>query len=247
MRSIFICDDEVAVTNYIKDQAEKQILIHQYGMGVEYAGGNPELLLNKLEKIREKGNIYLLDVELNHPLYDGFLLGKEIRRIDPQGVIIYITGYGNLAYKTFKYHIEAFDYIVKDVGTTGRAVADCLRAVTERMKDSGNQNSDSYYTFRSGDIVYHIPKDDILYFETSSRSHFVTLQGKCRRIEFMGSLSDIADELGEDFIKIHRSYLVAVDKIDKVNLKSGTVTVGGCECPVSRKEKKGLLRRLEQR
>lgn len=246
MRSIFICDDEAVVTNYVKDQAEKQILIHQYDMGVVYAGESPELLLKELEKIREKGNIYFLDVELKHPLYDGFLLGKEIRCIDPQGVIVYITGYGNLAYKTFEYHIEAFDYIVKDAGTTGRAVADCLRAVTERMETSRNQNADSYYTFRSGDIVYHIPKEEILYFETSPRSHFVTLHGKRQRIEFMGSLSDIADELGEHFIKIHRSYLVAVDKIEKVDLKSSTVTVGGCECPVSRKEKNRLLRRLGQ-
>ena len=52
--------------------------------------------------------------------------------------------------------------------------------------------------------LHHIPLDDILYFETSSRSHFVILRGKKQWIEFMGNLSDIADELGERFLKIHR-------------------------------------------
>ena len=61
-----------------------------------------------------------------------------------------------------------------------------------------------------------------------------------------GNLSDIADELGERFLKIHRSYVVAIDKIENINLKAGTVTVGGHECAVSRKVKSELLRRLEQ-
>ena len=245
MLKIFICDDEKPILKHITEQVKKQILINEYDMEVECSCESPVALLETLKKIRERGNIYLLDVELKHPEYDGFLLGKEIRNTDPQGIIIYITSFRNLAFKTFQYHIEAFDYIVKDADKMDRSVAECLKAVTERLREESSDNS-ACYTFRSGDVIHHIPLDDILYFETSSRSHFVILRGKKQWIEFMGNLSDIADELGERFLKIHRSYVIAVDKIENINLKAGTVTVGGHECPVSRKAKSELLRRLEQ-
>ena len=234
MLKIFICDDEKPILRHITEQVKKQILINEYDMEVECSCESPVVLLETLRKIRERGKEY-----------DGFLLGKEIRNTDPQGIIIYITSFRNLAFKTFQYHIEAFDYIVKDADKMDLSVAECLKAVTERLREESSDNS-ACYTFRSGDVIHHIPLDDILYFETSSRSHFVILRGKKQWIEFMGNLSDIADELGERFLKIHRSYVIAVDKIENINLKAGTVTVGGHECPVSRKAKSELLRRLEQ-
>ena len=93
--------------------------------------------------------------------------------MDPQGIIIYITSFRNLAFKTFQYHIEAFDYIVKDADKTDRSVAECLKAVIERLREESSDNS-ACYTFRSGDVIHHIPQDDILYFETSSRSHLLS-------------------------------------------------------------------------
>ena len=133
MLKIFICDDEKPILRHITEQVKKQILINEYDMEVECSCESPVVLLETLRKIRERGNIYLLDVELKHPEYDGFLLGKEIRNTDPQGIIIYITSFRNLAFKTFQYHIEAFDYIVKDADKTDRSVAECLKAVTERL------------------------------------------------------------------------------------------------------------------
>ena len=43
----------------------------------------------------------------------GFRLGRELRRRDPRGTLVYITSYEDLAWRTFQYHLEAFDYIVK--------------------------------------------------------------------------------------------------------------------------------------
>lgn len=37
-------------------------------------------------------SIYFLDVELKDEAWDGFSLGQELRRRDPHGTLIYITG-----------------------------------------------------------------------------------------------------------------------------------------------------------
>ena len=70
--------------------------------------------------------VYFLDVELKDKSWDGFLLGCELRRRDPHGTLVYITSYGDLAWRTFQYHLEAFDYIVKETEQAGPAASRCL-------------------------------------------------------------------------------------------------------------------------
>ncbi len=100
MLPIYICDDDRTMLRYLKEQIGKQILIQEYDMTVAFCGTDPEELLAHLRQSQTKRNLYFLDVELKHKKYDGFLLGKEIREIDPHGTMIYITSFGNLAYKT---------------------------------------------------------------------------------------------------------------------------------------------------
>ena len=59
-----------------------------------------------------KRNLFL-DVELKNEPMDGFGLGKIIRETDPRGFIIYVTAFEELAFETFRYHLEALDYIIK--------------------------------------------------------------------------------------------------------------------------------------
>ena len=245
MIKIFLCDDEAAILNRIKELIEKEIIIHAYDFCLDGSFDSPVALLEKIRTCKDRRNIYFLDVELKHPEYDGFLLGKEIRSIDPNATIVYITSFKDLAYKTFQYHIEAFDYIVKDEDKLKDSISECLQSITLRLQEE-RKDPVECYTFRSGDMIRHIPIDDILFFETSSRSHFVILHGLHQRIEFIGNLSDIEKELGKNFLKIHRSYLIAINKIDHIDLKRNIVRIGNSECAISRRMKSELLKRVNQ-
>lgn len=244
MVQILLCDDDDKIRAEIARCINNQILIMQYDMQIVQNLASPVILLEELKQMESRRNIYFLDVDLKHPEYDGFLLGKKIRELDPSGTIVYITSFPDLAYKTFQYHVEAFDYIVKDnMANLSSSITQCLSSIQKRLlKETANPVE--YFTFRTGDTIRHIPINDICFFETSSKAHFVILHGKHEHMEFLGSLSDIEKELGDKFMKIHRSYLVALDKIEKVDLKHNTVTVGGQICTVSRKEKSKLLERM---
>lgn len=244
MIPILLCDDDDRIRNEIAALISKQILIQQYDMEIAISCDSPVILLEELKKMNLKRNIYFLDVELNHPEYDGFLLGKKIRDVDPNGTIVYITSFKDLAYKTFQYHIEAFDYIVKDrPEELANAVSRCLCSLGNRLKMEKTDPTE-YYTVKTGDSIRNVPLNDILFFETSPKSHFIILHGTKQRIEFLGNLGSIEKELGERFIKIHRSYLVAVHKIEEIDLKHNTVIIGGETCSISRKEKSKLLERV---
>ena len=88
MLEILICDDEQSILDYIRTEIEKKILIHEYDMKVKGSYTSPEDLLHDLAGRKGRQNIYFLDVELKDSDYDGFLLGREIRRLDPNGTIV---------------------------------------------------------------------------------------------------------------------------------------------------------------
>ena len=133
MIGIYLCDDEDAVRHQIQTALEWKIFVENYDMRVVCSAAGARELLTAAEN--EKRGIYFLDVELKDEAWDGFSLGQELRRRDPHGTLIYITGYGDLAWKTFQYHLEAFDYIVKDKEQTGPFAARCLEAVHARLQD----------------------------------------------------------------------------------------------------------------
>ena len=239
MIRIYVCDDDDAVLHQLKTALEWKIFVENYDMKVVCAATAQELLDAAHDGSR---SIYFLDVDLKDGTWDGFKLGRELRRRDPHGTLVYITSYGDLAWRTFQYHLEAFDYIVKEPDRTGPSAARCLEAIQARLLDERRDPAE-VFSLRSGDETRYIPLTDILFFETAPRAHHVFLHTANSRMDFVGSLNELEQELGGRFIRIHRAYLAAADKIEAVDWKQNKVRVGGRECLLSRSGKMELRKR----
>lgn len=241
MIGIYLCDDEEAVRHQIQTALEWKIFVENYDMNVVCSAANARELLAAAEG--EKHGIYFLDVELKDGEWDGFRLGLELRRRDPRGTMVYITNYGDLAWRTFQYHLEAFDYIVKEPEQIGPSVSQCLSEIQSRLL-SERQDPAEILTLRTGETVRHIPLCDILFFETASIPHHVLLHTSNSRLDFLGSLNELEMQLGSRFIRTHRAYLVAADKIEMVDLKHSKLWIGGRECLLSRAGKAKLRKKM---
>lgn len=243
MLPIYICEDEEQVRNAERHWLEKQILIENCDMEIVLCTGSPEELLERLRGERRQG-IYFLDVELKGASMDGFRLGQEIRKLDSRGFLIYVTAFQDLAFETFRYHLEALDYICKqDVEQMQTGLARCLKVIAERVAgEQGGQQE--YFTVKTLDVIRHIPLEEILYFATAGRTHRIELHAMQERLDFIGSMQELEERLGEQFIRIHRAYLVRRDEIAQVNLKAREVVLkNGERCPFSRsmRQKLGTL------
>lgn len=241
MIGIYLCDDEEAVRHQIQTALEWRIFVENYDMKVLCSAANVQELLAAAEG--ERCGIYFLDVELNDEEWDGFRLGQELRRRDPHGTLVYITGYGDLAWRTFQYHLEAFDYIVKEPEQIGPSVSQCLSEIHLRLL-AERQDPTEMFTLRTGEMVRHVPLCNILFFETAAIPHHVLLHTSNSRMDFLGSLNELESRLGNRFIRIHRAYLVAADQIETVDLKHNKLWVGGHECLLSRTGKTELRKRM---
>lgn len=240
MIGIYLCDDEDVIRHQIQTALEWKIFSENYDMKVVCSTANAQELLDAA--VNGKQGIYFLDVELNDSEWDGFRLGRELRRRDPYGTLVYITSYGDLAWRTFQYHLEAFDYIVKGSEPIGPSAAQCLDEIHARLL-AKRQTPTETFTLRTGEMVRHVPLHDILFFETAPAPHHVFLHTSSSRMDFLGSLNELEVQLGERFIRTHRAYLVAADKIEAVDLKHNKLWAGGHECLLSRTGKAELRKK----
>ena len=82
------------------------------------------------------------------------------------------------------------------------------------------------FEFRQGKDYYYVPMGDIVYFGSEGRKvKIVTLK---ETFEFYGRLKEVAKRLPEDFIIIHKSYIVNKEYIfryayEMVELMNGTI------------------------
>lgn len=241
MLPIYICEDEEKIRNAERTWLEKQILIEGLDMEIALCTESPEELLHHLSGEARQG-IYFLDVELRGSSMDGFRLGQEIRKRDARGFLIYVTAFQDLAFETFRYHLEALDYICKnDPEKMYAGISHCLKVIAERVsREQGEQQA--YFTVRTLDVVRHIPLKEILYFATSGRTHRIELHAWQERLDFIGSIQELEEKLAPQFIRVHRAYLVQEDQIEQVNLKTREVLLkNGERCPFSRNMKQRLL------
>ena len=240
MIQIYLCDDEDAVRHQIRTALEWTIFVENYDMKIICGAAGAQELLDAAGG----GNrgIYFLDVDLKDGEWDGFRLGRELRRRDPHGTLVYITSYGDLAWKTFQYHLEAFDYIVKGPQPVGPAAAQCLEEIHTRLL-AERRDPAEMFTLRTGEMVRHVPLRDILFFETAPAPHHVYLHTAKSRLDFLGNLNELEVQLGDRFIRTHRAYLVAADQIEAVDLKHNKLWAGGHECLLSRTGKASLKKK----
>lgn len=241
MISIYLCDDEESVRHQLRTALEWKIFVENYDMKVVCAASCAGELLGAAQD--GSRSVYFLDVDLKDGVWDGFTLGRELRRRDPHGTLIYITSYGDLAWKTFRYHLEAFDYIVKAAEGAGPAAARCLEAVHTRLLDERHDPAE-VFSLRTGDETRHVPLEDILFFETAPKAHHVFLHTADSRLDFVGSLNELERELGGRFVRVHRAYLAALEKIETADWKGNQVRVGGRTCLLSRAGKAELKKKL---
>lgn len=239
MIPIYICDDEPLLIKQIEQIVSNQIMIAAYDMGPVNTFISPDQLLASIEKNCKRG-IYFLDIDF--PGYiNGFELAQKIRSLDPRGFIIFITAHDDLAAETFRYQLEAMDYVVKgDSELLKSRIQSCLSNAESRIT-ADLQDNTPYYSLKILDTIRHIPLSQILYFEAIGRKHLVLLRMLDETLEFYGSLTAIEEELGERFWRCHRGFLVNREHILQIHLKENQIELTNGEfCLLSRRAKLNL-------
>ncbi|MDR0885527.1 MAG: LytTR family DNA-binding domain-containing protein [Clostridiales Family XIII bacterium] len=224
MIRIAIVEDEAAyretLVNYIhryKQESGELIEVKTFKDGFEI-----------LEGYKHEYEIILLDVQM--PFVDGMLTAKEIRTMDTDVVLIFIT---NMAqYAIHGYAVDAMDYVLKPISYF--AFSQRLERAISRMKKRTEHNIS--INVKGGSRQLNL--SDIFYIESQNHNLiYHTSQG-----DFIssGALKNIEAELQSMYFERGNSgYLINLRHVDA--LQDGCAIVNGEALALSRSKKKTFM------
>lgn len=169
----------------------------------------------------------LLFVDINMPDITGIELVKSL---EEKPIVVFTTAYKKFAYEGFE--LDALDYLLKpiDFGRFSRAVNKAFEYHQYR-KTADNQVSNHLFV-RSEYRVIKINLNDIDYIE-SLEDYIKIYITAGKPVLTLMPLKKVLEKLPADkFKRIHRSYIVAVDKVRSV-LHRKVQLMSGKELPVS--------------
>lgn len=206
MINVGICDDEVKVAarmeNLILDIGGREKI--PVNIDVFYSG-------NTLEKEILRGTKYdLLYLDIHMQNGDGITAAKNIRKMDENVLLIFVSGYDKYALELFQ--LDVFSFIKKPFQDKG--FQDLFLKANRKIGEKKY-----YFTFRYRSTEFKVPYIDIMYFESNARKILVHMKnGEIH--SFNGKLSDIEKELEKGkvpFLRIHQSFLVNYHQIKARN------------------------------
>lgn len=232
MLPIFICEDDLIQRQRLEDIIKKYIMIEDYEMTIALSTDNPNDILNYLAEHDNVRGAYFLDVDLAQEL-NGIQLGAMIRQKDIYSRIIFVTTHSEMMSLTFTYKVEAMDYIIKDEpATIQEKIQDCLSRINDYFTSEATQESDRI-KLKVNNQIRVFDLKEVMFFETAGKSHKLKLHLTNNRIELYGNLGDL-EELSENFVRIHKSYLVNKANVVTIDRKNRMVELeNGETCLVS--------------
>lgn len=183
-----------------------------------------------LEKYSPVYDVVFMDIEMPH--MNGMDTAKELRSIDGNVVLIFVTNMSKYAVKG--YLVDALGYMVKPI-TYFQFFAQMEKACAHVAAKQGRKIS-----LKLVDGMKAISTNEILYIE--SIGHKLVYHTLKEKIEVYGTMTDAEKEINSGsrtFFNCHRSLLVNMNFVSSID-KNG-VTVGREVLPVSRLRYKEFL------
>lgn len=234
MLNIAVCEDNLELLSMYEIFLKQFISKHTSAIRIALLTGKPTDIMEFSEHNVGNNLIYILDIEFSNSLNKGIEIANKIRAADKEANIIFITTHNELEPLALKNSLNYFDFIEKDNGLP--YVKTELINDIQRIMDAASGNNGEYYEFKIGSRNSRIPINNILYFESIPNEHKVTMYSDTSFSQFYNNLASIEPSL-KNFFRVHKSYLVNLDRIQSIDTKNLTITLDdGSNIPISRRQ-----------
>ncbi len=228
MKTLIVDDNDIARTTlaHLAKQVPDLSIVSEFSNAIE---AYHYLQSNSIDLI-------FLDIEM--PEMTGIELTKTLSGKDT--IIIFTTSKKEYALEAFELNIA--DYLLKPIMPVRflQAVSKA-QTILESRKENVEITRDEFLFVRDSNITRRLKLDDIFYAE--AMGDYVKFYTKEKMFAIHGKMKTAEERLPKDhFIRVHRSYIVSVGKID--TLQDGGIMINGKFIPVADAYRKALNTRM---
>lgn len=218
---VIIIDDEPLAINVLKNYAEqiKQLqLVNTFSNAIDATS------------FLQENEVDIIFLDINMPILDG-LNFLESLHVSP--MIVITTAHEEYALKSFE--LEVIDYLVKPIPfprflkTVNRIIS--LKQGTSNIAGQSLNEKPSIFVKVDKKKLQKIFLDEIVVVE--SLKDYIRIKTTSAKYIIHKTLGSFTDELPSDkFLRIHRSYTIAIDKVEAV--EGNSLEVDGIRYTIGR-------------
>lgn len=240
-------DDEPFALSLITSYIKQTPFLHLIG---EYTNG-----VDALKAIHEQPEIQLIFLDIRMADLSGIELARIVEQTGKKKNlrIIFTTAYDQYAVEGFK--VDALDYLLKpfnfvDFSKAATRAYDYFIMLEHSLNPASTLNNarqpEKNYLYLKVDYqLVKIDTGDILYIEGLKDYVKLFLKSQDKPLLTLTSLKGLEEKLsGLSFLRIHRSFIVAVEQIKSVTKNS--VQIGNTTIPVTDQYKDGFTALLKK-
>lgn len=181
-----------------------------------------------------KVDLIFLDIEM--PILSGFDLLDDIE--DKPGVV-FVTGKTQYAFKAFNY--DAVDYLQKPIQRDRFLYSVEKALLYHKVKNETVVDEGDYIFVKSNLKKRKVHLNNLRYI--MALGDYVKLITEEDSLVVLSTMKSFEAELPQDkFLRIHKSYIINLDKVDNYNSKN--IEIGADIIPLSRNKKHDLVQAL---
>lgn len=200
---------------------------------------DPVLALSAIGE--EKPDLVFLDIQMPD------LNGLELSRLLPQDTcVIFTTAFRQYAFES--YEVEALDYLLKPIRYQKfiESVSKAERWMEIRQASVRPERNRRFAFIKTDGEYRNIDFDQILYVEGMKDYILIHLESETEPIVAHMTMKAIEEKLPSDmFMRVHRSYIVALDKITAID-SYGDILIDKISVPVSDSYRKDIERYVKE-
>lgn len=188
-----------------------------------------------------KTEVDLMFLDINMPEMKGTDLVKTLQN---PPTVVFTTAHREYAIES--YNLNVLDYLLKPI-SFGRFLQTIEKynqqnVVLSEVSFHKSNGDEEYIYLREKNVIHKIPVSEIVYVE--SFGDYLQLHTTDREIKSRCTISSVEKALPEkDFIRIHRSFMVAVSKIQ--SFSPVMVRIGEREFSIGSRYRKSIFEKLD--
>ena len=193
MFEIFVCDDDINITEFLKF-----FIMKHFGDEYKVVTMNRcQELIGMIEMNERIPDILIMDINLKDG--NGIETVKHLQKLHPKLKVIYLTGIINYATAIFETNPAYF--LVKPINENNLS-----DAITKVSKEIELDQSDSIVVKTNGSEII-LYRREIMYVESHGRK-LVLYMANGKKSEIYEKMDVIQEQLGASFIRSHKSFLI---------------------------------------